>query len=136
MGKQEIKTITEAMVKKQTWLRKSLTDFLKVWAEITKDGISGHYRFVLYDYIADSDGRKHRAVLKRGLAQLDGDVYNDGWCTHDYYTDISDISIETIKTIISAIDKKLPAYFEAIQADIDNIDVLAEKINGLVKKLS
>jgi len=135
MGNQEIKTITEAMVSKQTWLRKSLSDFLVVWVDITLDDISGHMHFELYRY-TDHNDFEHRIILKRGVAEIDGEVYHDGWCAYDNYLDINTMPIHRVKKIINAIDEKLSDYFKTIQADIVNIDVSAEKINTLVKKLS
>ena len=135
MENQEIKTITESMVKKQTWLRNSLRNFLSVWVDITLDDISGHMHFELYHYTDDNDF-EHRVFLKRGVAEVDGEVYHDGWCAHDQYLNIDNMPISRVKKIISAIDEKLPAYFKTIQDDIGNLDASAEKINALVKKLS
>ena len=135
MENQEIKTITEAMVAKQTWLRKSLSDFLGTWVDITLDDISGHMHFELYRY-TDVEDFEHRIFLKRGVAEIDGEVYHDGWCAYDNYIGVNTMPICRVKKIITAIDEKLSDYFKAIQADIDNIDVSAEKINALVKKLS
>ena len=135
MNRQEIKTITAAMVEKQTWIRQELKNFLKIWADITDDSISGHSRLIL-DQWTDENDFEQRMFLKRGYCDIDGEVYHDEWVSWENYINIEHISISRIKEIISAIDANIIEYFKNIQNDISVVGASAEKIRSIIKKLS
>jgi len=138
MNNQEIKTITSAMVAKQTWVRKSLNDFLQIWAKITDKEISGHKAMELYKFYICEETEK-KLFLVRGKTMIAGGTFNpysEEWETWDYYLDLENCSIARIRRIITAINKKLPEYFKNIQADIDILSEEGQKINSLIEKLS
>ena len=115
MKRQEIKTITTAMVEKQTWIRQELKNFLKIWADITDDSISGHSRLIL-DQWTDENDFEQRMFLKRGYCDIDGDVYHDEWVSWESYINIENISISRIKKIID--DLKNEAFDLNIEYNI------------------
>lgn len=137
MDKIEISTITEAMARKQTCIRKELNDFLKVWADITDEEISGHGKFVLYEYSTNDDAYvTDRLCLVRGKAEVDGDSYNGYiWDNWDNYLKLEDQPIERIREIIKYIQLGLTKYFKNIQADIGRIDETGRKIRDIIERL-
>lgn len=136
MTKQEMYTITQAMLKKQTWIRKELSDFLDIWREITKDPISGHDTFVLFEYSSDEQYPiTHRICLRRGVSRIDGDFGYDEWHPFDNYLDVSTMSISRVKKIINAIHAGLAKYFKNIQSDIENLDEIGMRNSAIIKKL-
>jgi len=138
MNNQKIKTITEAMTAKQTWVRKSLDDFLKVWAEITEDDISGHNKFILHTTYQNNEGSKTQIFLRRGVAEIDGDNYNpysQEWENWGSYMDLNNKKINYVRQLIEEISNGLPKYFKIIQADIDGLSESGMKINALIDKL-
>ena len=138
MENQEIKTITAAMVTKQTWVRKSLDDFLEIWAEITKDAISGHKEMTLYEFSEDEDTTE-KMYLQRNDADVYGATKNpytgiwEEWEKSYGYNEYS--SIASVRRMILAISENLPKYFKNIQADIDNLSEAGERVNTLIEKL-
>lgn len=136
MTKIEIETITEAMTKKQTWIRKELNDFLDVWADITKDTISGHTRFVLYDFVTNEFSK--RIVLVRGYAQVDTETYDhytESWTAGENWMSIPNTPTWKIRKIINHINSGLTKYFKDIQADIGDLDETGMKIADIIEKL-
>lgn len=138
MNKVEIETITEAMLLKQTWIRKELDDFLEVWADITDEEISGHGKFVLYEFSTNDDAYvTDRLCLVRGKSEVDGDSYDGySWTNWDNYLKLEDQSIERIRKIIEHIHLGFTKYFKNIQADIGLLDETGRKIRDIVEKLN
>jgi len=138
MNNQEIKTITEAMAAKQTWIRKSLDDFLEIWAEITADFISGHKEMVLFEFSEDEE-KRYKLHLKRGSCNVHGatkNPYSGEWEEwEDYWGIDCNSPISKVKRTIQAIVENLPKYFKDIQADIDGLSESGMKINALIDKL-
>lgn len=137
MNKIEIETITEAMAMKQTWIRKELDDFLKVWAEITKENISGHEKFILDEYSTSEEAYvTNRIYLRRGVAEIDVDFYDGyAWENCDNYLDLDDQPIARIRQIIKRINESLTHYFKNIQKDIRDLDEISMQIRSIIEKL-
>jgi len=139
MNKIEIETITDAMVAKQTWIRKELKSFLQVWKKITEEPIPGHSFFTLYIY-ADENENDQKILLTRGADQIDQweySQYTDEYESYNNpYLDIDELPMWQIREIICCIHEKLADYFKNIQKDIDNLSESGQKIQNLIDKLS
>ena len=135
MDKIEIETIQDAIILKQTWVKKSLDDFLNEWAKITKDHISGHQKMEIYRY---GQEQSSRLVLNRGqyYIEIEHNHYDAGWeeDTEEYFN-LENHSIWEIKKAIKNINAKLHAYFKNIQADIDSMSEAGEQIAAITEKL-
>ena len=132
MKKIEIEDITAQMVEKQTWLRKGLSDFLKVWKQVTKEEISGHSLMIIKEY-ENSKGIPTRLILQRGVSEIDGQYYNeDKWETwQNSYWQRKNVNINEIKEVIELIAEKINQYFLDIQKDIDFFSEAGEKIRKI-----
>lgn len=131
MKRIDIETITSAMVEKQTWVRKELKDFLKVWAEVTEDPISGHEKFILYEF-GPERGITKRLFLYRGSNEVDGDnLIVHEWINWDSYLNIDTQHIDRIRHIIQVICDGLPQYFKDIQEDIGSLDKLGNNLSEM-----
>ena len=136
MKKQEIESITKKMAEKQTWVRKSLDDFLEEWERITETDLSGYERFVLYEY--EVDGYKKRLVLRRGIAEVDGDSkdpYCEEWNNFGSYLCLEGQPISRIRKIITHIADGIIGYFENIQNGIDAMSEDGKRIAEITEKL-
>ena len=133
MKKIEIEEITNKMVKKQTWLRKGLFDFLEGWKQVTKEEISGHSLMIIKEY--ENEGTPTRLILQRGVSEIDGQYYNEDigkWETwSNSYRQRKSVSIDKIKEVIELISEKISQYFLDIQKNIDFFSEAGEKIRKI-----
>ena len=129
MKKIEIEEITNKMVKKQTWLRKGLEDFLEVWSQLTREEISGHSLMIIKEY--ENEGT--RLILRRGVSEIDGQYYNkDKWETwQNIYWQRKNVNIGEIKEVIELISERIDQYFLDIQKNIDFLSESGEKIRKI-----
>ena len=136
MDKIEIETIQDAIILKQTWVKKSLDDFLNEWAKITKDHISGHQKMEIYRYGREEN---ERLVLIRGRDYIIIENYDynyEKWEEDPIeYFNLEEYSIWKIRKVIKNINAKLHGYFKDIQADIDTLSEAGEQIVAITEKL-
>jgi len=133
----EIKTITEAALKKQTWVRKGLEDCLKTWAALTETELNNeqYERLVVFSDETEEGGYS-TYYIKRGqpyIYYLDSEAYHyncfSSALKHRPPFDAEDMTF--IKNIIKGMDKKIIPYFKELQSNIDDDSVWGNVIRRL-----
>lgn len=141
MNRIEIETITEAMVKKQTWIRKEMQTFLDAWGKITSENIDGFKHLKLAN--TGNDDQAKDIYLTRGEAHLNfNPSYVDYGEDEDYYlldkkeTDANDYITSTmLRSVIEEIPEKLTKYFQNMQNKIDAYSVAGQELSRIINCL-
>jgi len=118
----ELKNQLKALQEKQTWLRKGLKDWLKIWAENTPD-VEGEYLSVcdISDYMAvDTDYYivPGSSELYTGYYQVVSHQGADGLDIED----VDSLDIQDVRLIVKHIPKRVEQYVNTIQSDIQKMD--------------
>lgn len=138
MTRIEIETITEAMVTKQTWIRKEMQKFLDAWADISAKDIDG-FKFL---EIKNTNAEFPDSIyLRRGENRLFFNPAYEAFGDSENHYDLNpnnhpDINTVALREVIELIPRRLTAYFQRMQAKIDAYSEAGQELNHIVNCLT
>jgi hypothetical protein len=133
MTNQEVKLTTEAMVTKQSYVRRSFKDFLVVWQETTEERID-EFQYLWLGTVGEGFG-KINIYLERNCRDLYYNCVNNELGEAEEAYDIELMDIDILRTAIKGVNFWLEKYFRKIQAEISGIDVDVVKVAGIINRL-